>query len=287
MDDLAIGGPELEEALRQLVWINRLLGAAGPTVEGVARLWQAAGRPSRLSVVDVGAGSGDANRALLAWADRAGVALEITLVDIHPETCAVAARRFASEPRVRVEQGDAFALAPGAADIVTSALFTHHIPDAALPALYRSMLAAARVGVVVNDLHRHPLAWGFIAGATRLASRNRMIRHDGPLSVLRGFDAADLAALRAEDGLGALWYAWRPWFRWLVVVPAVRSNDKRLTAKRAKSAKAGSQRPPSSECERQRLRGTTSGAVNLSRCRSHTWHFGPVMQPLRSLRALR
>jgi SAM-dependent methyltransferase len=219
MDDLSIGGGELVEALAQLRRINRLLGAAWPIVEGVARLWRAAGGPARLSILDVGAGSGDVNRRLLAWADRRGVQLELTLMDIHPDTCAVAAAYYQDEPRVRVSQGDVFQLTPRQADIVTASLFVHHFPAGQLPEVFQAMLRAARLGVVVNDLHRHWLAWSFIRAATGLFSHNRMIRHDAPLSVWRGFQAADLEALRATPGLQLLTYAWRPLFRYLVVVP--------------------------------------------------------------------
>ncbi|MFZ5828232.1 MAG: SAM-dependent methyltransferase [Bacillota bacterium] len=219
MDDRSIGGPELEEALHQLSWINRLLGAAWVTLEGVVELWRRAGRPRRLHLLDVGAGAGDINRVLLRWARRAGVDLRITLVDIHPETCRHAARQFRDEERVTVEQGDLFALDAHRADIVTASLVLHHVPTDELESALLSLRRAARLGVVVNDLHRHPVAEGFIAAATRLLSRNPMIRHDAPLSVRRGFRAAELEALRERPGLAGLRCRWRPLFRYLVTLP--------------------------------------------------------------------
>ncbi len=218
MDDLSVGGAELAGALYELRWINRLLGSFWPTLEGVQRLWRQAGCPNRLTVLDVGAGSGDVNRALLRWADRRAIDLQITLIDIHPETCEAAADYYHDEPRVQVEQGDVLHLDAGRADIVTASLFVHHFPTAQLPEVFLSMRRAARIGVVVNDLHRHPVAWGFIRLATRLLSRNRMIRHDGPMSVRRGFQGHELAQLRQTPGLTHLWYAWRPLFRFLVIV---------------------------------------------------------------------
>jgi SAM-dependent methyltransferase len=225
MDDPSIGGEELTTALRQLRLINRLLFAARPTVEGVAWLWGAAGCPRRLSILDVGAGSGDGCRALLGWAVSRGVDMDITLLDIHPETCAEAERFFRDEPRVRARQGDLFALEPGAADIVTAALVLHHFPEPLLGHALQALARAARLGVVVNDLHRSIVAWGGIRLATGIFSRNRMIRHDAPLSVARGFREADLRRLQQLAGLERLTYGWRPLWRWLVIIEKEGSRE--------------------------------------------------------------
>ncbi len=231
MDDLAIGGHELSEALVQLRRINLFLGAALPTLEGVARLWRQAGRPSSLSVLDIGAGSGDVNRLLLFWALLQRVHLRITLLDIHPDACAAATAYYQNEPRVEVRQGDLFALPPASADIVTASLVLHHFPAQQVPAVLRTMAQAARLGVVINDLHRHPLAWLGIWLITHMFSRNRMIRHDGPLSVRRGFRAADLEHMRLLPDLHGLHYRWRPLFRYLVTLPtAAAQQSSRQTA---------------------------------------------------------
>jgi 2-polyprenyl-3-methyl-5-hydroxy-6-metoxy-1,4-benzoquinol methylase len=219
MDDRSITGGELIETLTQLRWINRLLGAAWPTLEGVSCLWRRAGQPARLSILDIGAGSGDVNRQLLSWAARHKIQLNLTLVDIHPATCGVAAAYYRDEPRVQVIQSDVFRLAPHHADIVTASLFLHHFPAGQVPAVLQTMQQTARLGVVVNDLHRHWLAWASIWAATRLLSQNRLIRHDAPLSVRRGFRSADFSRLQALPELAGLTYAWRPLFRYLVIIP--------------------------------------------------------------------
>ncbi len=219
MDDFSISGPLLTDTLHQLRWINRLLGAGWPTVEGVERLWRWAGQPARLSLLDIGAGSGDGSRLLLWWAAWRRVDLHITLIDIHPQTCAAAAAYHRNQPRVHVQQGDVFALAPGSGDIVTASLFMHHFPAAQLPDVVRAMRRAARIGVVINDLHRHTVAWASIWFLTRLFRCSRMIQYDAPLSVRRGFRSADFEQLRALPDLAMLRYAWRPLFRYLVIVP--------------------------------------------------------------------
>lgn len=218
MDDLSIGGAELAETLAQLRRINRLLGAARPTLAGVAQLWRGAGQPAYLSILDVGAGSGDIDRQLLAWASRHNIQMDVTLMDIHPDTCTVAKAYHHHEPRVKVVQGSVFQLSACQADIVTASLFLHHFPAGQVPVVLSTMLQAARLGLVINDLHRHLVAWAFIWLATRLFSRNRLIRHDAPLSVRRGFRAADFDQLKAVPGLANLRYAWQPLFRYLLII---------------------------------------------------------------------
>ncbi len=218
MDDRSIGGEELAEALRQLRVINAVLLGDLPTLEGVNRLWKQAGCPKSLVLLDVGAGSGDLNRTLLAWARWRGVRLTIVLVDIHPETCAAAAHYWHGQAQVHIVCSDIMRLALRSADIVTASLFAHHFADDELHVVLAALTQAARLGVVVNDLHRHPLAYAAILLATRLMSRNRMIRNDAPLSVRRGFAASDLQRLRCIPTLTRLSYRWRPFFRWLIMI---------------------------------------------------------------------
>ena len=221
MDDRTIGGEELAVALRQLRVINLALGSAWPTLEGVLRLWSRAGKPKRLSILDIGAGSGDLNRILLAWAMARGVAMRITLVDIHPQTCAAARAYYRDDPRVQVMCADLLNLGVRSADIVTAALFVHHFESERLAAVFSALGHAARLGVVVNDLHRHPVAWVGIRAATWLLSRSPMIRNDAPLSVRRGFRSEDFRLLRRTPGLSELTYVWRPFFRYLIMLPGL------------------------------------------------------------------
>jgi hypothetical protein len=164
------------------------------------------------------------NRLLLAWAIKRNIALHITLVDMHPGTCASAAAYYRDDPRVQVVCSNLLHLGMQPADIVTATLFTHHFPSEQLAEMLAILRHMARIGVVINDLHRHPLAWAGIWVATRLFSRNRMIRHDAPLSVQRGFRWFDLDQLRSAPALGSLSYVWRPFFRYLITLPRKTSS---------------------------------------------------------------
>ncbi|MGG2200117.1 methyltransferase domain-containing protein [Paenibacillus validus] len=225
MDDLSMGGAELREALQHLRVLNRIFAAAAPTLYGVRRLWMEAGQPDRLSILDIGAGSGDVNKHLLRWADANRIDLSVTLVDITEEACEEARLFFHDEPRVRVIRRDLFELPEASADVTTGTQFVHHFAASELPKVVASMCKASRLGVVINDIHRHWLPWAAVWLTARLISNNRYIRKDGPLSVAKGFRAADWKELKHALGVSDMFYAWRPLFRYVVVIGTRRAHS--------------------------------------------------------------
>jgi hypothetical protein len=75
----------------------------------------------------------------------------------------------------------------------------------------------AVLGWFINDLHRHPLAWYSIRLLTSLFSGSYLVKHDAPLSVLRGFRRADWESLLRETETGSCSLQWKWAFRWLLV----------------------------------------------------------------------
>lgn len=218
MDDLVAGGKELREALQHLQRLNRIFGAARPVLFGVRRLWSGAGAPRQLSLLDIGSGSGDINRLLFKWADRHKIQLHVTLSDVSEAACEEARRLYKDEPRIRVKQWNLFNLPESCADIVTASQLIHHFPSRDLPRVIQKMLGASRVGIVISDIHRHWIPWLAVYALSRVVSRNAYIRHDGPLSVAKGFRAADWEDLKETGALGRLTYSWRPLFRYVVMI---------------------------------------------------------------------
>jgi hypothetical protein len=65
------------------------------------------------------------------------------------------------------------------------------------------MWRTSRGWIVVNDLHRHPVAYASIWIVARLFSKSVMVRHDGPASVRRAFRPAELEELARRAGVPA------------------------------------------------------------------------------------
>ncbi|MFN2431760.1 MAG: methyltransferase domain-containing protein [Gemmatimonadota bacterium] len=191
---------EIAGALRELARVNRLLGGRRTTLAHLGRLLAATGQ-RRVSVLDVAAGGGDMAEAMVAWGARRGWELRFTFVDRHPFVLA----RVERESRFRpgLVRGDALELPfrDDSFDLCVTSLFFHHLEAAGTRAALGEMRRVARTGVLVNDLVRDRIAWGWIVLLSRLFSRNRLVRHDGPLSVLRAYRPADFRRLAREGGL--------------------------------------------------------------------------------------
>ncbi len=211
LDDPDADPAALEASLGDLRTINRLLGYSPGVVADVWPLVREAARlaPARpVTLLDAGAGSGDVAVALARRAARAGQPVRIVALDNHPVVLGVARRHLARVPAslaasIRLVRGDGLALpfGEGGVDVALASLFLHHLDGDLAVRLLRDLARVARVGVVVTDLVRHPLALLGIRALTRLGPFHPMTRHDGALSVRRAYTEAELLDLAGRAGL--------------------------------------------------------------------------------------
>ena len=186
MDDLSRPVSEFDRAYRELAVINRRLGG----IRAIERFLLA---KQGLTVLDVGAGGCDVGDALAQRSGAAVVSLDINSSGLHRST------------HTRPVVGDAMALpfARDSFDVVMCSLFFHHLTGDQCVRALQEMWRTARVLVIVNDLHRHPIAHASIVVLSRLFSKSVMVKHDGPASVRRAFTPAELMALARRSGVPA------------------------------------------------------------------------------------
>ena len=55
------------------------------------------------------------------------------------------------------------------------------------------------------DLHRDPVPYFFYTTLGKLVLKNRLLRHDGALSILRSFKADEMVRLGQAAGLRDVW----------------------------------------------------------------------------------
>jgi hypothetical protein len=197
---------EIAECYHELGLVNRWLGGFRATFEPLDR-WT--GRSEPATILDVAGGDGDYAEQFLDWAGSRDAHSRVYMVDWHPVTVRLARdRRLDDLLSIR---GDALALPfqDRSFDLAHSAAFFHHLSIARACDLLAEMCRVSQRLVIVNDLVRSRLAQASIWALTRGFSTNRLIRHDGPLSVSKSFVPRELEAVaRAMEQRGHSDFRW-------------------------------------------------------------------------------
>jgi len=168
-----------------------------------------------MTVLDVATASADIPRAIASWARAHHRPIRIVALDLSEDILTLAKSSIASYPEVTLMRGNALALPfpDRAIDVVICGLALHHFTFEDGSRVLREIDRVARGGFIVNDIGR---SWGAYLGAlldTRLFTRSRLARHDGPLSVLRAFTVSEMRAMIAAAGVHNVDIRRHPWFR--------------------------------------------------------------------------
>lgn len=224
MDDLLCEGEVVHQTLRELEFINRWLGGNAITLSGLDYLLRSHSKSGAISVADLGCGGGDMLKLINAWGTKRNQTFELAGVDANPHIINFARRNCADQSQIKFECANVFSekFASRKFDIVVATLFTHHFTHSELVTLLKQWKAQAQLGIVINDLHRHPLAYHSIRLLTRLFSKSAMVKFDAPLSVRRGFLKKEWKAILKESGIENYELKWRWAFRWQLVIPTAK-----------------------------------------------------------------
>ena len=225
MDSEEADYADFRACLQDLARVNHLTLAYRPTLAFLDRVVAAGrapqGRP--LTILDAGCGYGDALRRIDRWAQRRGVPVQLTGVDLSSHATRAAAEATPPDRPIRWLRADLSTCRPDhGIDLILSSLFAHHLDDQALVNFMTWMEATARVGWFVNDLHRHPLPYHVFRLWARAARWHRFVRHDGPVSITRAFVSADWHRLLAEAGIAPDSVAVRWWMPFRLCVSRLR-----------------------------------------------------------------
>ena len=198
--DSGAGTPEeIADSLRDLRLINRCFGGISTTRAMLERVVRATGR-RELSLLDVAAGSGDIAAAVQRHMHARGVGTQVTLLDRKREHLCLGSECFAVEQRRIVADALALPLRDESFDVVTCALFTHHLEPEQLKAFVAEALRVSRVAVLINDLRRSAVSLALIYAGFPLM-RSRLSRHDGVASVRRAYTPGEMRRMLRQAGV--------------------------------------------------------------------------------------
>ncbi|MDF2773560.1 MAG: Methyltransferase type 11 [Geminicoccaceae bacterium] len=147
------------------------------------------------TLLDVGSGLGDIPAQARELARRNGVELSLVTTD-RAETLALASRARSGNAVC----GDAAALpfATRSVDVVMCSQTLHHFDDAQAANVVRELDRVARTRVIVADLRRSWLAAAGLWCVSFPLRFHPVSRHDGVVSVMRGYTTKELRRLVAS-----------------------------------------------------------------------------------------
>ena len=156
---------------------------------------------NQFSVLDAGAGSGELLHVVAEWAKRNSKSSWAVGLELNERSAKAISER--ANERIYALRGNALSLpfADNSFDYAISSLFTHHLKNSEIVRTLQEMTRVARRRIFVIDLHRHPIAYLLYTTVAKIVLHTRLVREDGALSILRGFQPHELGELASAAGL--------------------------------------------------------------------------------------
>lgn len=183
-------------SLQDVALANRLFGGTRAVLRELDPVWEQL--PRHATLLDVGTGIGDIPARAREAAARRGIALET--VGLEATAWLVEANRGINTWLVCAD-ARRLPFADRSVDVVTCSQVLHHFFDADARCLLTEMNRVARTRVIISDLHRSRIAAAGIWLASFALAFHPTSRHDGVVSVMRGFRTAELYTM-VRDALG-------------------------------------------------------------------------------------
>ncbi|PSL45317.1 methyltransferase family protein [Chitinophaga niastensis] len=220
MDDFCMEGELLIETLNKIAQINRTLGGNSITVKGVAALIKNIPADKEITIADIGCGNGDMLRQLADFGKKNNRQLQLIGVDANSATVTHARELSEQYPSIRYHCQDIMQPPFQASnyDIILCTLTLHHFKQEEIRKLMAMFRKQAKIGIVINDLHRSVLAYRLFQLICFVFRLNKMVKQDGQVSILRGFKKKELHHLSKELNIGrySLQWKWAFRYQWII-----------------------------------------------------------------------
>ena len=241
IDDLELDNDALRENLEELALINKYLGGNQVTISGLKKLILSNKSTnqqlisskisdanstiqqlnnSKITIADLGCGGGDMLMVMADWAKKKHINAQFIGIDANDFMIDFARKRTHNYKNISYLHQNIFSeeFQQHQFDIVTMTLFCHHFEDEALIKILQQFRKQTRLGVVINDIHRHWFAYHSITWITKLFLKSYLVKNDAKLSVWRAFRRKDLENIIKKAGYTNYSIRWKWAFRWEVVL---------------------------------------------------------------------
>lgn len=199
MDDFTMEGALFRDTLDKLEIINRFLGGNSVTINGLKNLLKNQSKNKTITIVDLGCGNGDILRDVAKFGIKNNYSFNLIGIDANLAAIEYAKELSKEYSELSFKTIDILSedFKKQSYDVVLCTLFLHHFKNEELISFLKTTTNKATIGVVVNDLHRHKLAY-YLFKLIGFFIKNKMVRQDGLTSVLRAFKREDLENIAKE-----------------------------------------------------------------------------------------
>lgn len=190
LDESDIQMELLYQNLKELEFINKYLGGHLISTKGMNAVL--VNRSKTYHIIDIGCGGGDSLKAIADWSKGKNIKIHLTGIDLKQDCIDYSKNNCKKYKEIQFRCDDfrnAFSKG-NKIDVVHASLFCHHFKEDDLIEFVK-LCSDNGAMFIINDLERNPLAYYSIKLLTLLFSKSPLVKHDAPLSVLRGFRKAE------------------------------------------------------------------------------------------------
>lgn len=203
---------DLVQNLKELHEINKLLGGYNISLSALETI-----DTQNKVLVDIGSGGGDTLEEIRKWSVSQKQTMTLIGIDLKAD-CVEYSKSQLDKTLTFIEDDyrniDAHL---SNVDIIHACLFTHHLTNKEITELIEFANNKNSI-LIINDLHRNSIAYYSIKLLTRFFLKSHLVKHDAPLSVLRGFKKKEWKKLIQSAGATNYSIKWKWAFRHQIII---------------------------------------------------------------------
>ncbi|MDO6472135.1 methyltransferase domain-containing protein [Maribacter sp. 1_MG-2023] len=219
MDTFSGTTNELETILQDINRVNRLLGGYSITLGAVFELLEKNNKES-YTILDMGCAEGTMLRKLALAARKKNVKLKLIGVDFNEQGLQLAKQYSSDYPEISYLNTDILKtdFSEWNVDVVMTTLTLHHFTDQGVVEFVNRFVEIAKLGVVINDLERSPVAYYLFKAFSLFFIRTEIAKKDGLLSIRRAFKKEELQHFASQVSNVSHYIKWKWAFRYVWVL---------------------------------------------------------------------
>lgn len=224
MDDPQLDHKILDIAVADINKCNRILRGLPFTRDAVREI--IARQPhKKWRITDLGCSDGTMLRYLKD--QLPDYDLDLVGIDLSIRSIENAREKSKGYEGIRFRESDIFqtSIEELECDILLVTLTLHHFQEKEIISYLERFQQMTKVAIIVNDLHRSPIAYGFFKIFSPIFIGNEISIHDGLISIASGFRRADFKRYAKILGVKNDRLKWKWSFRYIWILPIDERKD--------------------------------------------------------------